>query len=309
MPAPDNKPIQPPLNAEELEVREEIGRHVEMLAGMIGIRHDSRPSSIEAAKAYIRREFESFGQAVTTELYPTPAGDAVNLIVEWPGSTKPQDIVLLGGHYDTVDATPGADDNASAVAGLLSVCRQLAKSRFNRTIRFVAFANEEPMHFGTQTMGSHVHAEACRRRGDRIHAMVCLEMLGYFDTAPGSQRYPPELPGFLKPMLRPAGDFIAVISDMKAALPLRRFLRGFKSLARFPTIAAPVPGVQSLLWVSDHGPFWDRDYPAMIVTDTAWFRNGNYHQPSDTPDTLDFDRMARVVRGVAGGIAALAGRA
>lgn len=307
MPGPDNSPLQPPLTADEGRVRAEIVRHVEMLAGIIGIRHDSRSSSIEATLAYIRREFESYGQEVTAQTYPTDAGDAVNLVVEWPGVSKPDEIVLLGGHYDTVISTPGADDNASAVAGLLSVCRQLAGRSFGRTVRFVAFANEEPPHFGTATMGSHVYAERCKERGDKIHAMVCLEMLGYYDTAAGSQDYPHELPGMLKPLLRSAGDFIAVVSDVKATLQLRGFMKGFKAAVKFPAIAVPLPGVQSLLWVSDQGPFWDRGYPAMIVTDTAWFRNGNYHQPTDTPETLDYDRMARVVHGVAGGIAALAG--
>ncbi|MEM9915849.1 MAG: M28 family peptidase [Planctomycetota bacterium] len=306
MSGPENLPIQPPLTPHELEVREELCRNVDALAGLIGIRHDSRPSSLDATVAHITREWENQGQAVKVEAYHTAAWEAKNLVVEWRGQTQPDSVVIVGAHYDTVRGTPGADDNASAVAMLLAVSEALKNQRYARTVRFVAFANEEPPHFPGPTMGSAVYAKACKQRGDDIYAMVCLEMVGYYDTAPNSQTFPTELPKIVKPLLRSTGDFIAFVSDMATRRQLRQFTKGFKKAVKFPVISAPVPKARDLLWLSDHGPFWDQGYPALMVTDTSWFRNENYHEMSDTPDTLDYDRMSRVAVGVAEGVSRLA---
>lgn len=307
MSGPKNIPIDPPLTPHELKVREDLYRHVEMLAGVIGIRHDSRPSSIEATVAYLTQQWETMGQTPESQTYPTAAMEAQNLVVEWPGQSDPGSIVIVGAHYDTVARTPGADDNASAVAMMLAVCKGLVGRRFARTLRFVAFANEEPMHFNTKTMGSRVYAERCKANNDDIHCMVCLEMVGYFDTSEGSQDYPSELPGFIRPLLRARGDFIAFVADLSTRSQLAKFKRAFRKTVDFPVIAAPIPKARQFLWLSDHGPFWDRGYPALMVNDTSMFRNPNYHQMSDTPDTLDYDRMARVAVGVTEAVAALAG--
>ncbi|MEO0477277.1 MAG: M28 family peptidase [Planctomycetota bacterium] len=306
MPGPDNIPINPPLTHHEQCVMEDLHAHVEVLAGLIGIRHDSMPSSIEATVAYINKVFADLGQTVEAQCYPTKAMEAQNLVVEWPGSSNAESIVVVGAHYDTVSRTPGADDNASAVAMLLAVCKGLVGRRFNRTLRFVAFANEEPMHFNTKTMGSRVYADRCSATDEDIHCMICLEMVGYFDTSEGSQDYPAELPKFLKPFLRTRGDFIAFVADLATRSQLRQFKRAFKKAVDFPVIAKPIPKARDFLWLSDHGPFWDNDYPALMVNDTSFFRNHNYHTMNDTPDTLDYDRMARVAVGVTEGVAALA---
>jgi len=307
MPKPDNKPIQPKLTPHEISVGNELRRHVEVLAGDIGIRHDSMPETIGAAVDYIEKEFEAIGFNVAVETYSTSAGEAKNLVIERHGSTQADQIVIVGAHYDTVRSTPGADDNASAVAMLLSACQGLADREFSRTLRFVAFANEEPPHFVGPTMGSRVYAERCRERGDEIHAMVCLEMVGYYNTAPDSQTYPDELPRIFRPILHSTGDFIAFVSDIATRRQLRRFTKAFKRSVKFPVTSVPLPHARNIMWVSDHGPFWDNDYPALMVTDTSWFRNLNYHEMTDTPDTLDYERMARVAVGVTEGIAALAG--
>lgn len=307
MAGPNNKPIDPKLTTEELDVWAYIHRHVDMLAGQIGIRHDSDPSSIASTIAYLHEEWGKLGQTVKTQTYPTPAMQATNLVVEWPGIQESERIVVVGAHYDTVSRTPGADDNASAVAMLLAVCKALVGRQFKKTLRFVAFANEEPMHFTGPTMGSRVYAERCKADGDDIYAMVCLEMVGYFDTTEASQDYPDELPAFIRPLLRSRGDFIAFVSDLATRSQLGVFRRAFKKAVEFPVLAAPLPKARQLLWVSDHGPFWDNDYPALMVTDTSWFRNQNYHTMNDTPDTLDYDRMSRVAVGITEGVAALAG--
>ena len=307
MPGHKNKPIDPPLSEHELEVWAYLHRHVDKLAGEIGIRHDSDPSSIVMTIRYLIEEWTKLGQDIDVQAYPTPAMEAKNLVVEWPGETHPDQIVVVGAHYDTVPRTPGADDNASAVAMLLVVCKGLLGRRFKRTLRFVAFANEEPLHFSTPTMGSRVYADRCKAAGDTIDVMVCLEMVGYFDTEANSQDYPEELPKFIRPFLRSEGDFIAFVADMATRTKLGRFKRAFKKAVKFPVIAAPLPKASQVMWVSDHGPFWDNGYPALMVTDTSWFRNHNYHTMNDTPDTLDYDRMTRVAVGVTEAVAALAG--
>jgi Zn-dependent M28 family amino/carboxypeptidase len=301
-----NNPIEPPLTPAEQGLRAVLHQHVEMLAGLIGIRHDSRPSSIEATIAYLRKQFEDMGLSVESQAYPTPAMQATNLVVEWPGQSLPKEVVIVGAHYDTVLRTPGADDNASALAMMLAICKSLSGRQFKRTLRFVAFANEEPPHFVGPTMGSRVYAERCKRADDDIHLMVCLEMVGYYDTRPNSQTYPDELPKFLRPLLPSTGDFIAIVSDMRTRSQLGRFKKAFKKAVAFPAVAAPLPKASQIMWVSDHGPFWDNNYPALMVTDTSWFRNQNYHTMTDTPDTLDYDRMARVALGVTEAVAATA---
>ena len=302
----DNVDLEPPLSDDELNLRERLRGHVELLAGIIGVRHDSRPSSLEATISYLTRQWEEMGQAVESQTYPTGAGDATNLVVEWPGESRPDEIVVVGAHYDTVKYTPGADDNASAVAALLEVCRGLKGQRFEQTLRFVAFANEEPPHFPGPTMGSAVYAGRCREADEQIAVMVCLEMLGYFDTSPDSQTYPDELPALLRRVLPTRGDFIAFVSDVATRKPLGTFTKAFKKAVRFPVQSVPLPKAKSLLWVSDHGPFWDHGYPALMVTDTSYFRNPHYHEPTDLPDTLDFDRFARLTRGLIEAVAAVA---
>ena len=293
--------------SENLEQVQRLTRHVHVLAGLIGVRHDSRPSTIAAAVGMIEREWAAMGQAVETQRYDTPAGVAKNLVVEWPGATRPEEIVVVGAHYDTVRTTPGADDNASAVAVLLETTRALAGRRFARTVRFVAFANEEPPHFISPTMGSRVYAKRCRAAQDQIICMVCLEMMGYFVDVPGSQAYPAELPAILRKVLPDRGDFLACVSDRATRRPLKRFARAFRKASPLKLVAHAIPEAQNLLWVSDHGPFWDERYPALMLTDTSYFRNPHYHEVTDTPETLDYPAMSRATDGVVAGVAALAG--
>lgn len=288
---------------------ERLRRHVDTLAGLIGPRCDRRPSTIEAAIAYIEREWSLMGQTIARETYPTPAGHAENLIVEWKGTRRPNEVVIVGAHYDTVPQTPGADDNASAVAVMLEATRLLVDSGRTpkRTLRLIAFANEEPPHFDQETMGSQVHARGCRERGEHVRGMVSLEMLGYFSENPGSQTYPSALPRALTMALPSRANFVGMVSDPRSARFLFRFHRGFKRATKLRAIAVPLPKLVREIRLSDHGPFWDEGFCAMMVTDTSFFRNSHYHMPTDTPDTLDYERMAQVTQGVAGGIAAVAG--
>jgi Zn-dependent M28 family amino/carboxypeptidase len=194
--------------------------------------------------------------------------------------------VVVGAHYDTVPGSPGADDNASGVAVLIELSKMLAG------IRFVAFANEEAPYFLGPEMGSYVYA---RERGKGVRAMFSLEMLGYYRDAPGSQTYPAPL-GFFYP---DRADFIAFVGDLGAIRLVRKAIGAFRRHASFPSegLAAPamIPGVS---W-SDHWSFRKHGYPAVMVTDTAFYRYPHYHLPSDTPEKLDYERMARVTMGLA----------
>jgi len=278
-----------------------LRRHVNTLAGEIGERHVWRPKALEAAARYIEAEFSAVGYEVASQAYETHGVSCRNLEVTVPGASKA--IVLAGAHYDTVAGSPGADDNASGVAGLIEIARALRPLQPACAVKLVAFVNEEPPFFFFGEMGSKVYAEAARRRGDDIRAMLSLEMLGCYSDARGSQAYPP----FLKWLYPDRGDFIAFVSNLRSRGVLDEVVRAFRAGSDFPAerLASPgfVPGVS---W-SDQLSFWRAGYPAVMVTDTAFYRYPHYHQPTDTPDRIAFPEMARVVDGLAKAIAVLAG--
>ena len=280
--------------------------HVELLAGRIGPRHFGVPSALDATVALITRELESGGYDVQRQPYPVEPHEAVNLVAELPGRDRPDQIVVLGAHYDTVETTPGADDNASAVAVLLECARMLRDCGPRRTIRFVAFACEEPPHFGTGDMGSQVYARRCRVANERIVGMLCLEMVGFFSSEPGSQQIPEELPRWTRPLFPKRGDFLAAVGNLRSLRLCWAFRRGFKRSVRFPLFSICLPEFVESIRLSDNSSFWDQGYPALMLTDTSFLRNPHYHLASDVPDTLDCDAMARVALGVAGGVARLA---
>ncbi|MCU0959911.1 MAG: M28 family peptidase [Pirellulaceae bacterium] len=230
----------------------------------------------------------------------------VNVIAQLEGAELPGEILVVGAHYDSV-AVPGcvgADDNASAVAGLLAIARELADRRLRRTVRFAAFVNEEPPFFESPGMGSLAYAARCRAMQDRIIGMICLEMIGYYDDTPGSQQYPFPIP--LSWFYPNRGDFIGFVANPASRHLLRRVVRSFRRTTPFPSVGAAVPSWIPGVSLSDHGSFWHHGYPAIMVTDTAMFRYPWYHTAQDDPERLDFDRMARVVGGLLEAVASLA---
>ena len=263
-----------------LEAR--LRRHVDVLAGLIGPRHLGKPKTLEATIGYLVKELEIVGHTVEKQPYPVGSQTAVNLVVEIPGSSPQAGIVVLGAHYDSIANTPGADDNASAVAVLIEAARLLHGVKPKRTIRCVAFACEEKPYFETGDMGSQEYARNCRKRGERIVGMLCLEMVGFFTDAVGSQRIPPGIPRWLHWVFPKRGDFLAAVGNLRSWRLVWQFRR------------------------SDNSSFWDQGYPALMLTDTSFLRNPHYHQPTDTPETLDYGRMVQVTRGVAGAVRWLA---
>lgn len=286
---------------------ESLKRHVDRLAGLIGPRHLAQPRSFAAAATFVERELAAAGYPTERQPYQVGQHRVANIVAELPGNRLRDEIVVVGAHYDTVIYTPGADDNASAVAVLIEVARLLRPLQPARTVRFVSFACEEPPYFHTGDMGSQVYARQCRTRGENIHGMLCLEMLGYYTTAPRSQQIPPGIPRSLHRFLPHRGDFLAAVGNLQSWRLLWQFRRGFKRAVRFPLWTLALPASIEEIRLSDNSSFWDQGYRALMLTDTSFLRNPNYHQSSDTPDTLDYERMAQVTVGIAGGAARLAG--
>jgi hypothetical protein len=297
----------PPAGAEEIAARQRLEADVRELAGSIGERSVWRPDALERARGLIGARFRELGYDLREDGYESEFesfGQTVhNLEATVPGSRDDAPIVLIGAHYDSVRGTVGADDNGSGVAALLELARSLRRTPLSATLRFVAFVNEEPPFFNIGEMGSQRYAAAAAARGDRIVAMLALETIGRYSDTPGSQRYPVPF-NWLYPG---RGNFIAFVGDLSSARLVRRSIATFRASTPFPSqgVAAPtmVPGIA---W-SDHASFWPFGVPAIMVTDTAPFRNEDYHTPADLPGRLDYDRMARVVVGLETVVRDLAG--
>lgn len=277
---------------------QELRRDVEALSA-IGPRNTFRPESLEAAADHVEKAFA--GYTVERQRYASEDVSVENLIVEIRGTTCPEEIVVIGAHYDSVYGSPGADDNASGVAGMLALARRFAKTKPARTLRFVAWVNEEPPHFQTGTMGSYVYARRCHERKERIVAALSLEMLGYYNDERGSQQYPPPL----SVIYPDTANFIGFAGNLGSKALVTRCVTAFRGRTTFPAIAAVLPELIPQVGWSDQWSFWQFGWPALMVTDTALFRNPHYHTANDTPDKLDYERMAMVVDGLAGVIEAL----
>jgi hypothetical protein len=275
-------------------LRSAVEQHVRALSGPRNLWH---PAAYAAAETYIRSHWEAQGYAVSTE--PVMRG-AENLIAELPGGPG---IVLLGAHYDSCANASGADDNASGVAVLLEVSRLLAGHRLTHTVRFVAYANEEPPFFQQAGMGSVVDARAARARGDDLVATLVMDAVGYYSDAPGSQSWPIGLGLFLTGR----ADFIAVVSNVRSAGQVRVVSDSLRRHGSIPIGAAATPTLVTGVDWSDHWAYWQEGYDAVLLTDMPPFRNPNYHEVSDLPETLDFDRLARFAAGLAETIVELAG--
>jgi Zn-dependent M28 family amino/carboxypeptidase len=302
MPGKSHRGPLPPLTPKQADLAAQLRRDVVELAETIGERNTDCYAELKHAADYIEKQLSVAG---TVSRHPyTASGKACdNLEVEIRGSSSPDEIVIVGGHYDSVLGCAGANDNASGTAGVLALARALARSAPTRTLRFVAFVNEEPPHFRTPEMGSRVYAKRCRERNENIVAMLSLETIGCFSDAEGSQHYPPPL-GMFYPS---TGNFIAFVGNLGSGSLVRRCLRRFRERTAFPSEGAAVPGFLPGVGWSDHESFWEQGYSGVMVTDTAPFRYPHYHLEGDTPDKVDFDRCARVIDGVEHVVRDLAG--
>ena len=296
------------MDANRETIEANLRLHVDRLAGLIGPRTLSKPKTIEATIGYIEDQWTEMGFENDRECYDAIGDEATNLIIERPGSKRADEVILLGAHYDTVFSTPGADDNASAVAVLLEISRLLRDHTGKRTARYAAFACEEPPYFNMDLMGSQHHARRSRQRGDNIVGMLCLEMVGYYSLVKGSQAIPPDIPKWLHRFFPQRGNFLAAVGNIPSWKLNWQFRRGFKrGTRRMPLFSICLPEKIHEIRLSDNSSFWDQGYPALMLTDTSYLRNPNYHQSTDTPETLDYPRMTEVTLGFAAAMRRLLG--
>ncbi|MFP4145751.1 MAG: M28 family peptidase [Phycisphaeraceae bacterium] len=282
----------------------ELRETVVHLADDIGERHAvGEIEALHEAEAYLRDRLEAMGYEVDRQTYTANGETVANLEVSLPGTSAGDQIVIVGAHYDTARGSPGANDNASAVAAVLALARRFSGAEPERTIRFVLFTNEEPPFFQTEGMGSYVYARRSRERGERIAGMISLDTIGYYSDEPGSQDYPiPDDSAFPD-----TGEFIAFLANPASAELLEKSLAAFRERADLPAEGAALPpAIPGVGW-SDHWSFWQFDYPAIMLTDTAPYRYPHYHKATDTPDQVDYQAVAEVVRGMEAVVARLAG--
>ena len=294
MPGTSDRGPLPALTADDTVLREALRQDVEELAGSIGERNLVRSRGLERAAGFLEASLASAGYAVRRHAYQVDGKSVANLEAELVGSSRPDEIVIVGGHYDSVEGSPGANDNATGAAAVLALARAFAHRSPARTLRFLEFVNEEPPYFKTPAMGSVVYASRCRASREKIVAMLSLETIGYYTDEPGSQRYP-----FPFNLFYPSrGDFIGFIGNLSSRGLVHDAIRSFRRHARFPSegIAAP-SAIAGINW-SDQWAFWQHGYPAAMVTDTAFYRYPHYHTREDTPDKVSYDRLALVVRGL-----------
>ncbi len=273
-----------------------LERHVVALAEDFFPRDFSHPEQLEQVAGYIEAALRATGARVSSQTVDIggPGGQYRNVLASFGPQTGPR--IVVGAHYDAMDELPGADDNASAVAVLLEVARLLGAGDAPAVhTELVAYVLEEPPFFRTEFMGSAVHAAALRDAGAEVRAMLCLEMVGYFSHQPGSQQLPTPL---LRPFFPDRGNFIAIIGNLGGGSLVRKVKRSFLAASPLPvrSLNGPrfIPGID----FSDHLPYWNAGYPAVMITDTAFYRNLAYHTAGDTADRLDYQKMAEVVLGV-----------
>lgn len=307
----------PALTSEEQAAAKRMQHTVEILAGALGARSlTSAPERLEAAAQHIEFELRQSGYEIEAQEYAVGSAEVKeaedlahqegntavalmgkksrNIIATLKGTEHPDEIIVVGAHYDSVFDCPAADDNGSGVAVLLEPARTMAHEKVGRTIRFVAFTNEEPPFFRSPDMGSIHYADLCASRKEKIAAMLALETLGYYSDETDSQQYP----GFLGWFYPSKGNFLAFVGNLESSGLVHRCVGEFRETTRFPCegLVAPeaVPGID----FSDQLGFWQRGYPGVMVTDTAFLRNPFYHTQNDTPDKVSYDKLARVESGI-----------
>lgn len=273
---------------------------VRALVEQFSPRDYTHPENLDRAAAFLAEAFTRAGATVEEQPYDVRGVVYRNVIARFGPTEGPR--LVIGAHYDTCEPLPGADDNASGVAGLLALARSLGARPPTRPVELVAYSLEEPPFFRTAHMGSAVHARRSQEQGVSIRAMLSLEMLGYYRDEPGSQSFPLRLLGWFYP---DRGNFIAVIGKLGQGHLARRIARLMRGASPLPVEVLVGPRAVEGLDFSDHLNYWDQGYPAVMITDTSFFRNPHYHTAQDTPDTLDYRRMAQAVDAVRAVIDAL----
>ena len=284
-----------PPEAHRPQITHNLYRHVEVLSREIGSRSVHECGKLKQAQTYIETCLREYGMAGEAQDYTVNGKTYSNVVVTLPGTKNPPQTIVIGAHYDTVADTPGADDNASAVSLLLEICRALRGYSPDNTVKLVFFTLEEPPVYDTRNMGSYVFARDAKERDEDIKLMICLEMIGYYNHRGKGQEFPLPL---MNLFYSPVPDFVLVIGDIasRKMVLLTGDTIGRASGLRVETLA--VPQFFSGIKLSDHSSFWKNGYRAIMITDTAFYRNPNYHTSGDTIDTLDFNKMTALCEGM-----------
>lgn len=284
----------PPFTSEERMTADHLKTDVTMLAETIGERNRNCYPQLQQSAEYIGVRLRRMGYVIREESYLVDGKNVSNIEAELKGNRQPEEIVLIGAHYDSPPGSPGANDNASGVAAMLELANKFKDTKPGRTLRFVAFVNEEPPYFQTDLMGSRVYAANARKRRDKIVGMLALETIGFYSDKSGSQLYPPPFNFFFPD----TGNFIGFVGNLASRSLVRNSIKTFRNTTPFPSEGLAAPNfIKGVGW-SDQWAFWQEGYPGIMITDTAPFRYRHYHEDSDTPDKLDYERMARVVTGI-----------
>lgn len=270
-----------------------LKQHLLAITGTAQPRNHQHTESLNQVAAYIRSEFEQLNGNVGEQVYTVAGNEYRNVILSLGPADAPR--LVVGAHYDVCGDQSGADDNASGVAGLLELARLLHKHTLPFRIDFVAYTLEEPPYFRTEHMGSYVHASSLSEQQVKVMGMISLEMIGYFKDEKGTQSYPIAP---MKLLYGSRGNYIAIVQRYGNGSFGRSMLRNYKKTATLPVKSLKAPAFVTGVDFSDHLNYWHFGFDALMITDTSFYRNSNYHQPTDTIYTLDFERIARVVDAV-----------
>ena len=296
MPGESFTKLRPVLAAEEIQLKRQLQNDIYHLTVTIGPRHVGKPEKLRQAQQWITSNFANDGYQPTTESFTTNGVEVANIIAEIKGSREADKIIVVGAHYDSVHINncPGANDNGSGVVAMLALAKALRPLQPTKTIRFIAYVNEEPPYTYTQHMGSLVNARESKKNKDNIVAMFSLETLGYYTNKPNSQAHPYPLSLFYPH----EGNFIAFIGNLSSASLVRKSLLAFREQAELPSEGAALPFfIRGVSW-SDHWSYWHYGYPAIMITDTAFYRYPFYHTAEDTHDKLNYVAFTRAVMGL-----------
>jgi len=288
---PLTRPLTPDPKPAEFADPQRLRTHVRLLSVDFVPRDHTHPQNLDRVASYIRKQFYVAGATISEQVWQANGHAYRNVVAKYRNAAGPCRVV--GAHYDAYGYLPGADDNASGVAGLLELARLLGRLPPLRCVELVAFSLEEPPFFRTEQMGSYVHAHSLRRR--EVDLMIALEMIGYFSDQPNTQRFPLSLMKWFYPS---RGNFVTVVGRFGNGFTVRRVKAAMQGATRLPVFSINAPAIVPGIDFSDHLNYWAQGYDAVMVTDTAFLRNTNYHTPDDTMNRLNYQRMAQVVDAV-----------
>jgi Zn-dependent M28 family amino/carboxypeptidase len=297
MPGKSYNDLLPPITEIEKSYSDQLKHDLKNLGSDIGERNVFIPTKLNEAATFLENSFTEAGYKPKRQTFKVLGENVSNIEVEIKGVSKPEEIVIVGAHYDSILGSPGANDNGSGAVAVLALSRSFYGKKMHRTLRFLEFVNEEPPFFQEyeeKGMGSWEYARRCRKKNEKIVAMLSLETIGYFSDIAGSQKYPPPF-NFFYPTI---GNFIAFVGNISSRNLTRQAIGIFRAESKFPSEGIAtfqfIPGIG---W-SDHWSFWKEGYPAIMITDTALYRYPYYHTNEDTIEKVDYNRLGRVLVGL-----------